>query len=118
MGRIRTLRKYAPEIKLEAVRLFLEEKKTRAQIIEILDLPYTDLVKDWVHRYRTEEDPFGTKPHGRKKKNPGEKEPLEEEVKRLRMENDLLKNLRSESLKIMLAKRDIGQSKDTKPNIK
>jgi transposase-like protein len=118
MGKIRTNRQYTPETKLEAVRLFLEEKKTRAQIIEILELPYTDLVKDWVHRYRTEENPFGTKPHGRKKKIPGEKETLEEEVKRLRMENDLLKKLRSESLKIMLAKRDIGQSKDTKPNIK
>lgn len=118
MGKIRTNRKYSPATKLEAVRLFLEEGKSRAQVIEILDLPSIELVKDWVHRYRTEEDPFEPKPLGRKKKSAGEKESLEEEVKRLRMENDLLKNLRSESLKIMLAKRDIGQSKDTKPNIK
>lgn len=108
---------YSEEIKKEAVRLFLEEKKTRAQVVDILGLPYSDLVKKWVSVYRHDPNPFVPKSHGRKRKDPGEEESLKEEVKRLRMENDLLKKLRSESLKDMLAKRDIGQLNNTKVNI-
>lgn len=116
MAGIKGMKKYPPELKLAAVQRFLKGGITRRQIAEEMGISSGDLVKGWVHKYRTEKDPFCPKPHGCRKKIPGQPETLEEEVKRLRMENDLLKNLRSESLEIMLAKHDIGQSKDTKRN--
>lgn len=109
---------YSTEFKLAAVQRSLEGGKTRRQIAEEMGITNGDSIKGWVRQYRTEKDPFTPKPHGRRKKVPGQKETLEEEVKRLRMENALLKKLQSESLKIMLAKRDIGPSNDTKGNTK
>jgi len=50
---------------------------------------------------------------GRPWKEAGKEESLEEEVKRLRMENDLLKKFHAELRKGMLAKRNIGSSSDT-----
>jgi transposase-like protein len=116
MSGTKGMKHYTAEFKLAAVQRFLKGGVTRRQIAEEMGISSGDLVKTWVHKFRTEKDPFGYKPHGRKKKVPGQPETLEEEVKRLRMENDLLKKLQSESLEIMLATYDIGQSKDSKRN--
>lgn len=116
MSGTKGMKHYTAELKLAAVQRFLKGGVTRRQIAEEMGISNGDLIKAWVHNYRTEKDPFGFKPHGRKMKVPGQPETLEEEVKRLRMENDLLKKLQSESLEIMLAKHDIGQSKDSKRN--
>lgn len=110
MGAEKERRKYSAELKLDVVRLFIEEKKTRREIAELLDIENTDYIKMWVRKYRREGAAAFTKVLGRPKKDT---ESLEAEVKRLRMENDLLKKLQSESLKIMLAKRDIGPSTTT-----
>lgn len=101
--------RYPKETKYEAVRLFLEESKTRAEIAQILGLNCPDLVKFWVRKYREDKDAF-EQPIGRPpKKNKGV-ESIEEELQRLRMENDLLKKFHAELRKEELAKRNIGQS--------
>ena len=100
---------YPIEVKLEAVRLFLEEGKTRAEVARILGLRNPKLVMAWVSQYRHEPDAFH-KPIGRPRKKVGQAESLEEEVKRLRMENDLLKKFHAELRKLELAQRNIGSS--------
>ena len=93
------------EIKREAVRLFLEEGQTRAEIAERLGCS-VGRVKEWVRQYRHEENAF-QKPIGRPRQ---QAESEQEELKRLRMENDLLKKFHAELRKEALAKRNIGSS--------
>jgi transposase-like protein len=109
------MRKYSLETKLEAVRLFMEEHLTRAEVAELLDLTSGDTVKEWVRIYRREG------PAGLQKGKPGpqkREESMEEELKRLRMEVTLLKKFHSELRTIMLAKRDIGSFKNIEDNSK
>ena len=98
---------YPLAIKLEAVRLFLEEGRTRAEITKLLGLRSKKRVEAWVSQYRHEADAF-QKPIGRPRKTPNGAESVQEELKRLRMENDLLKKFQAEVRKEELAKRNIG----------
>ena len=95
---------YPLAIKLEAVRLFLEEGRTRAEVAKILGLRSKKWVEAWVRQYRHEADAF-QKPIGRPRKIA---ESVQEELKRLRMENDLLKKFQAELRNEELAKRNIG----------
>lgn len=109
------MKHYAAEIKQEAIRLFYEEGKTRLEITKKLGLRDQDRVKMWLRQYRKEGDNLFTKHIGRPHKNT---ETQEAELERLRMENALLKKLRSELRKDMLAKRNIGQPITTRTNLK
>ena len=91
---------YALEIKLEAVRLFLEEGRTRAEVAKMLGLRSKKRVEVWVRQYRHEVDAF-RKPIGRPRKVA---ESVQDELKRLRMENDLLKKFQAELRNEELAK--------------
>ena len=102
-------RQYEVKVKLEAVRMFLEEGKTRAEIAKFMGLGSGRLVEAWVRQYRHEENAF-RKQIGRPRKPEGQPESVEEELKRLRMENDLLKKLQAELRKEALVKRNIGSS--------
>jgi transposase-like protein len=46
------MKDYPAEIKLEAVRLFLEEGKTRRAIIEALGINDVERVGKWLSKYR------------------------------------------------------------------
>ena len=98
---------YPLAIKLEAVRLFLEEGRTRAEITKLLGLRSKKRVEAWVSQYRHEADAF-RKPIGRPRKQATGAESAQDELKRLRMENDLLKKFQAELRKEELAKRTIG----------
>ena len=111
------MKRYPLEVKLEAVRMFLEEGKTRAEITKLLGLRSEGRVEKWVRQYRREEQPF-SKPIGRPRKQPDIPESEQEELKRLRMENTLLKKYHSELRKEQLAKRNIGLSTNTEKNTK
>lgn len=99
------MKHYPVETKLEAVRLFVDEGQTRSEIAKQLGCS-AGRVKKWVSQYRHEEDAF-QKPIGRPRQQP---ESEQEELKRLRMENDLLKKFHAELRKEVLAKRNIGSS--------
>ena len=103
------MKHYEVEVKLEAVRLFLEEGKSRAEIAQLLGLRSAGRVKAWVSQHRHEDNAF-RKPIGRPRKQTDKPESLEEELKRLRMENELLKKLQAELRKEALVKRNIGSS--------
>lgn len=105
------MKHYPVAVKLEAVRLFTEEGKTRRAIAEQVGCS-EERVKKWVSQYRHEEDAF-QKPIGRPRQQP---ESEQEELKRLRMENDLLKKIHTELRKEMLAQRNIGSSSVTGKN--
>ena len=98
---------YPLAIKLEAVRLFLEEGRTRAEITKMLGLRSKKRVEAWVSQYRHEADAFH-KPIGRPRKTAKRAENAQDELKRLRMENDLLKKFQAELRNEELAKRNIG----------
>jgi transposase-like protein len=98
-------------VKLEAVRLYNEEGKSQAQIIEELGINNIRRVKLWLHQYRQEgESAFEEEGRkglvGRRPK----KENREAYIARLEMENDLLKKYHAELRKLELAKCDIGLS--------
>ena len=105
---------YPVEVKLEAVRMFLEEGRTRAEITQMLGLRSVGRVKHWVRQYRHEAAAFH-KSIGRPRKHP---ESEQAELERLRMENDLLKKFQAELRNEALAKRNIGLSITTKKNMK
>jgi transposase-like protein len=106
---------YPLETKLEAVRLFYEEGKTRAQITERLGILDRDRVKKWLRQYRQ----AGIAAFTQQPRRPGRwprKDNQDAYIARLEMENDLLKKLDAELRKATLAKRNIGSSKGTKGN--
>jgi transposase-like protein len=69
-------------VKLEAVRLFLEEGRTRAEIARILGLRSAGRVKAWVSQYRHEDDAF-RKAKGCPRKQAKGVKMAEDELKRL-----------------------------------
>ena len=109
------MKHYSVEIKLEAMRLFYEEGLTRAEITQRLGIRDPHRVKAWLKEYRREGAAGFSKPKGRPRK---QSESVADELKRLRMENDLLKKLHAELRKEGLVARNIGLStktgKDTK----
>ena len=107
MSGIKGMRKYSLELKLEAVRLFIEEGMTRREISELLGLRSPENVKEWVKKYRRDGKAGLCKTLGRPRTDP---ESVEAELKRLRMENTLLKKYHTELRNMWLAKRDIGSS--------
>ena len=106
------MKPYPIELKLEAVRLYYEEGKTRAEITELLGIRNAYAVKQWGQLYRREGVSGLKKAKGRPRKS--ESEPAE--LERLRMENALLKKFHTELRKEVLAKRNIGRSTITKKN--
>lgn len=86
---------YSEEVKREAVRMFLEEGKTRTEVAKILGLRSARRVAAWVGQFRHEQNAF-KKAKGRPRKQTGQAESPEQELKRLRMENDLLKKFHAE----------------------
>ena len=108
------MKQYPRELKLEAVRLFYEEGKTRDEITEMLAIRDRARVKKWLHQYRQEgEGAFGKKRRKGLVGRPPKKENQEAYIARLEMENALLKKFQAELRKGMLAKRNIGSSSDT-----
>jgi transposase-like protein len=95
---------YPLEVKLEAVRLFYEEGKTRAEITTILGLRNEWRVKEWVQSYRREGEMAFNQSSGRPRKVWDERA----RIQQLEMENALLKKYHTELRKSLLAKRDIG----------
>ena len=89
---------YRVEIKVEAVRLVLEEHLTYATVATRLGIRKTERVKAWVRMYRGEGELSFHKRSGRWVKTESE----EREVDRLRMENALLKKFHTELRKVQL----------------
>lgn len=107
------MRKYPVELKLEAIRLYYEEGKTRAEVTAQLGIGNPYAVKEWGQLYRREGVSALKKTKGRRHKSESEQSELE----RLRMENDLLKKFHTELRKEALAKRNIGSSITTEKNM-
>jgi len=105
---------YPVEVKLEAVRLFYEEGKTRAEITKALDLHSDSRVEVWVRQYRREGEMAFCQPIGRPRKAQDEAA----RIQQLEMENALLKKYHTELRRSLLAKRNIGLSTTTGRNTK
>jgi transposase-like protein len=109
---------YPKEIKLEAIRLFYEEGKSRAEITALLQIRDADRVKKWLRSYRRGgEAAFEKKKRTGLIGRPPKKENQEAYIARLEMENALLKKFHAELRKLELAKRNIGSSNDTEEPI-
>jgi transposase-like protein len=103
------MKPYPKSVKLEAVRLFYEEGLTRREIRERLGLT-KGRVQTWLRIYRREGEVGLQKPRcGR----PPKRENREAYIRRLEMENDLLKKLHAELRKEGLVERNIGSSRKT-----
>jgi transposase-like protein len=111
------MKDYPAEVKLEAVRMYLEEGKTRRAIIEELGINDVRQVTKWLAQYRK----FGSevlikrKPT-RKEVSLGRPPKAEAHARyfaRLEMENALLKKFHTELREVQLAQRNIGRSTTT-----
>ena len=105
---------YKVEIKQAAVRLVLEEHEGYAAVADKLNIRKAERIKAWVRMYRREGELSFHKPIGRPVKTESE----EREVKRLRMENALLKKFHTELRTVQLEQRNIGRSTTTSKNTK
>jgi len=83
-------------------------------VAEKLNIRKPDRIEAWVRMYRREGELSFHKPIGR----PVKTEREEREVKRLQMENALLKKFHTELRKVQLAQRNIGRSTTTRKNTK
>lgn len=107
-------KRYSKELKLDAIRLFYEEGKTRAEITDLLKIRDPGRVKYWLHLYREKGvAAFEKKARDGLRGRPPKKENREAYIARLEMENTLLKKFHAELRKLELAKRNIGSSNDT-----
>jgi transposase-like protein len=106
---------YPLEVKLEAMRLFYDEGKTRKAITDMLGIRDPDRVKAWLKRYRREgAEGFSKVRRGR----PPKRENTAAYIARLEMEVELLKKFHTELRKQELAKRNIGSSIDKEAHTK
>ena len=101
---------YTLAVKREAVRLVEEEHLSYAEVAKRLAVRRAERIERWVAMYRKEGELSFHKPKGRPRKVEDE----QSELKRLRMENALLKKFHSELRKLPLAQRNIGRSNTTK----
>lgn len=100
------MKAYPVELKLEAMRLYYEEGKTRAEVTALLEIRDPHAVKEWGKKYRRE----GARAFGKVKGRPHKSENEQAELERLRMENALLKKFHTELRTEARAKRNIGLS--------
>mgnify|MGYP002642080256 FL=1 len=105
---------YSLELKLEAIRL-TEAGLTHAEVTERLGIRDPNRVKNWRWQYRHEGIPGLKKPH---RGRPPKRENREAYIRRLEMENALLKKLHTELRKEKLAKRNIRLSTTTEKHSK
>jgi transposase-like protein len=98
------MKHYSRELKEQAVRMALEEGMGYTAITQTLAVRDRWRVRRWVQAYRKEGAAAFTKPKGRPRKSASP----QDELVRLRMENELLKKFHSELRKLGLAKRNIG----------
>lgn len=103
---------YPIEVKREAVRLVEEERLSYAEVAKRLKIRKAERIERWVAMYRKEGELSFLKPKGRPRKSENE----QSELKRLRMENALLKKFHSELRELARAQRNIGRSSTTKKN--
>jgi transposase len=114
MSGIKGMVHYSLEVRMEAIRMFYEDGKSRAEITQILGLRSEERVKIWVRQFRREGEQAFRKAIGRPRKVRNEAA----RIKQLEMENTLLKKFHTELRKSLLAKRNIGSSITTGRNTK
>ena len=95
------MKHYSIELKLEAMRMFYEEGKTRKEITEALGIRDRHRVMKWLRQYRREGEDAFLKKHKRLGRPP-KKENTEAYITRLEMEVELLKKFQTELRKDML----------------
>ena len=105
---------YSLELKLEALNL-IEAGLTQAEVTERIGIRDPKRVKNWLWIYRREGILGLKKPRlGR----PPKRENTQSYIRRLEMENDLLKKFHTELRKKELVERNIGSSTNTEKNTK
>jgi transposase len=108
------MRHYGIEVKREAVRLVEEENLSYGEVAKRLEIRKAERIERWVAMYRKEGELSFHKAKGRPRKIENE----QSELKRLRMENALLKKFHSELREVPLAQRNIGRSNIARTNSK
>ena len=114
MARKKGSKDYPIEIKLEAIRLWQEEGIPQKEITSRLGIRDPNRVKTWLRIYRREGKAGLKKP--RRGRPPKDRNSLEERIKRLEMENTLLKALAIELGEELPEGLDIGPSTAIKGN--
>lgn len=100
------MKHYPERVKREVIRLYLEEGWSRTEIMEKHHIYDKNRVRSWVIQYEKEGEKMFEKKERRGRKP--RRENQEAYIKRLEMENELLKKFHTELRKNMLVRRNIG----------
>ena len=90
---------YSQDLKLEAVRMFLDDGMTKSQIMEELGIKSKTALERWIREYRAggaaalEPKPRGRRPKPGKPAYATREEELEARVRELELENEILKRI-------------------------
>ena len=85
-------KQYTKEFKLDAVSLVLDQDYTRVEVARSLDID-SKMLGRWVREHQQSEDGQAFRGNGKLSPEQDENRRLKAEVKRLRMEKEILKNL-------------------------
>lgn len=115
------MKDYPNSIKLEAVRMYLEQGRTHREIMEVLSIHDKNRIRIWTKQYRELGAEYFS-PSRRisihsKLGRPSKTESVESKIARLEMENALLKKMQAELREVPLAQRNIGRSTTTEEPI-
>lgn len=90
---------YSQDLKLEAVRMFLDDGMTKSRIMEELGIKSKTALERWIREYRAggaaalEPKPRGRRPKPGKPAYATREEELEARVRELELENEILKRI-------------------------
>ena len=106
---------YPEALKREAIRLYKEEGYPAREIREMLGIYDRNRINTWVRQYEREGEAMFAKKRRMSGRKPNNESP-ENYIRRLEIENEILKKVQSELRETMLVKRNIGPSTTSKEN--
>jgi transposase len=98
MPRTKGSKDYSRDIKLKAVKMFLEDGMTQCAIAEALGISDRRRVKGWLHAYRLEGEQAFSEDNRKRSGRPHKPKDEKAYIAKLEMEVELLKKFHSESL--------------------
>ena len=107
---------YPEEIKRKAIHLYQEEGLPAREIKDMLGIYDQKRISVWSRQYEQEGEAMFANKRRRSGRKPSHESP-ESYIRRLEIENEILKKVQSELRETMLVKRNIGPSTTSKENI-
>jgi len=108
MPRTKGSKDYSREVKLKAIKMYLEEGMTQSAITALLGIRDPGRVRQWLHAYRQEGEQAFSPANRSRSGRPCKPKDEKSYIAQLEMEVELLKKFHSEARRCVVDKSDIG----------